>query len=170
MNLINKTFFAAVLLLVGASQAQAADQKIGVVDVQGIFQALPQAVAIQQDITEEFKDQTEELKTLEGDLKFNMEKHKRDAATMSEKEMKTLEEKILKQRQEYAEKGQALQQKMQARFGEERNKLMALIKQTIDAIAADEKYDIILNAGAVVFIDESQDLSRKVVERVSKIK
>ncbi|UAA39714.1 OmpH family outer membrane protein [Paraneptunicella aestuarii] len=170
MNLINKTFFAAALLLVGASQAQAADQKIGVVDVQGIFQALPQAVAIQQDITEEFKDQTEELKTLEGDLKFNMEKHKRDAATMSEKEMKTLEEKILKQRQEYAEKGQALQQKMQGRFGEERNKLMALIKQTIDAIAADEKYDIILNAGAVVYIDESQDLSRKVVERVSKIK
>ena len=170
MNLINKTLFAAAMLLVGATQAQAADQKIGVVDMQKIFQALPQAAAIQQELAEEFKDQAEEIKALEGDLKFNMEKHRRDAATMSEAEIKALEETIVKQRQDYADKAKKYQQATQTRMGQEQQKLLGLIKQTVDAIAAEEKYDIILSAEAIVFIDESNNISRKVVERVSKIK
>ena len=170
MNFLNKTLFAAALFVFGAVQAQAADQKIGVVDVQGVFQALPQAAIIQQEIAAEFKDETAVIEALEGDLKFNMEKHKRDAATMSETEIKALEEKILTQRQDYAEKAQALRQQMQTRFGQERDKLLALIKQTIDAIAADEDYDLVLNANAVTYINQTNDISQKVVERVSKIK
>lgn len=169
MNIINKTILAAAVALMGLTQAHAAD-KIGVVDVQGIFQALPQAAIIQQNIAAEFKDQMEEIQRLEKDLQYNMEKHKRDTATMSEAEVKALEEKIVKMRDDYAAKAQPLRQDMQRRATEERNKILALIKQSIDAIAAEEKYDLILNAGAVTYIDDSKDLSQKVIDKVSKIK
>jgi len=170
LNMIKKTMIASAFALVGMTQAHAADQKIAVVDVQGIFQALPQAAAIQQNIAAEFKDKMEEIKRLEEDLKYYLEKQKRDVATMSEAEIKELEEKLLALRNDYAKKAQPLRQEMEARVAEERNKILGLIKQSIDAIAADGKYDIILNAGAVAFIDDSHDLSKQVIDKVSAIK
>lgn len=169
MNFLNKTLVAVAVMLVGLAQAHAA-QKIGVVDVQSIFQSLPQAATIQQDIATEFKDQMEEIKRLEKDLQYYLEKQKRDTATMSEAEIKELEDKLLALRDDYAAKAQPLRQQMQARAGEERNKLLGLIKQSVDAVAAEENYDIILNAGAVAFIKDGNDLSQKVVDKVSKIK
>lgn len=168
--MIKKTMIAGAFALAGMTQAQAADQKIAVVDVQGIFQALPQAAAIQQNIAAEFKDKMEEIKRLEKDLQYYLEKQKRDTATMSETEIKELEDKLISLRDEYAQKAQPLRQEMQARATEERNKILGLIKQSIDAVAANEKYDIILNSGAVAFIDDSHDLSKKVIDQVSKIK
>lgn len=169
LNFINKTILAAAFVLMGLTQAHAAD-KIGVVDVQGVFQSLPQAAVIQQNIATEFKDQMEEIKRLEKDLQYYMEKQKRDTATMSEQEIKDLNDKLLAMRDDYAAKAQPLRQEMQRRATEERNKILGLIKQSIDAIAAEEKYDLILNASAVTFIDESKDLSQKVIDNVSKIK
>ncbi|OJF70714.1 hypothetical protein BK026_19145 [Alteromonas sp. V450] len=145
-----------------------AEQKIAVVDVQGIFQAMPQAAEIQNAIQTEFKDQIEEVNQLQRDGQFFAERLQRDAATMSDAEKKDLEQKILKVREDLAAKGQPLQQNIQRRSNEERNKLLGLIKQAIDSVAAKEGYDLILNAGAVAFTKEEHDLSEQVLKQVSK--
>ncbi|WP_414830074.1 OmpH family outer membrane protein [Alteromonas sp. H39] len=145
-----------------------AEQKIGVVDVQGVFQAMPQAAEIQNSIQMEFKDQIEEVNQLQRDGQFFAERLQRDAATMSEQEKKELQQKILDVREQLAEKGQPLQQNIQRRSNEERNKLLGLIKQAIDAVAAKEGYDLVLNAGAVSFAKEEHDLSEKVLQQVDK--
>ncbi|WP_218310886.1 OmpH family outer membrane protein [Alteromonas antoniana] len=145
-----------------------AEQKIGVVDVQGVFQAMPQAAEIQNSIQMEFKDQIEEVNQLQRDGQFFAERLQRDAATMSEQEKKELQQKILDVRDQLAEKGQPLQQNIQRRSNEERNKLLGLIKQAIDAVAAKEGYDLVLNAGAVSFAKEEHDLSEKVLQQVDK--
>ena len=49
-----------------------------------------------------------------------------------------------------------------------RNKLLGLIKQAIDAVAAKEGYDVVLNSGAVAFAKEEHDLSEQVLQQVSK--
>lgn len=145
-----------------------AEQKIGVVDVQGVFQAMPQAAEISNNIQMEFKDQIEEVNQLQRDGQFFAERLQRDAATMSEQEKKELQQKILDVREQLAEKGQPLQQNIQRRSNEERNKLLGLIKQAIDAVAAKEGYDLVLNAGAVSFAKEEHDLSEKVLQQVDK--
>ena len=170
MNFFNKMICVVAFFAFAVTHANGATQKIGIVNVQAVFQELPQAALIQQEITAEFKDDTAAINALEGDLTFNMEKRTRDAATMSDAQIKALEDEIVAQRQKYAEDAQVLRQKMQARFGEERNKILALIKQTIDAIAAEDDYDLVLNANAVTYIKKANDISEKVVERVSKIK
>ena len=71
-----------------------AEQKVAVVDVQGIFQAMPQAAEIQNAIQAEFKDQLEEVNQLQRDGQFYAERLQRDAATMSDAEKKELEQKI----------------------------------------------------------------------------
>ena len=172
MKKFSKNLISGALLTtaVFSSVAMAADQKIGAINVQGVFQSMPQAANIQQDIGAEFKDRTEEVSRLEKDIKYYLEKNQRDAATMSAKEKKELEQKIIALRDDYTAKAQPLQKEIQARLQEEQNKLLGLIKQSIDTVAAKEKYDVILNANAVAFINEEHDISKLVLDQVSKIK
>lgn len=171
MKTFSKTLLATALLGSAVlSTAATAAQKIGAVDVQSIFQSMPQAATIQQSITAEFKDQTATLEQLKQDLQFQMQKLQRESATMSAAEVKKLEGKILAMRKEYADKGQPLQQAIQTRLGEERNKLLSLIKQALDSVAAKEKYDLVLNANAIAFTNKKHDLTEKVLNKVKKIK
>jgi outer membrane protein len=124
---------------------------------------------IQANINAEFKDQIEEVQQLQRDVAFYTEQLQRESATMSDAQITELQEKIIGLREEYAAKGQPLQQNLQRRAGEERNKLLALIKQAIDKIAADENYDLILNAGSASFAKQELDLSADVLEQVRKL-
>ncbi len=170
MKKFTKSLIAGALFTTAmASSAVFAEQKIGSVNVQGIFQAMPQAASIQDSIAAEFKDKTEEVSRLEKDIKYYLEKNQRDAAIMSAKEKTELEAKIIALREEYTNKAQPLQQEIQKRLQEEQNKLLALIKQGIDAVASKEKYDIILNANSVAFINPDSDVSKLVLDQVSKI-
>lgn len=171
MKTFTKTLVAGALMTTAMmSGAVQAEQKIGVVNVQGIFQSLPQAATIQQTIAAEFKDKTEEVSRLEKDIKYYLEKNQRDAATMSDKEKKELETKIIELRDDYTAKAQPLQQEIQKRAQEEQNKLLGLIRQGIEAVSAKEKYDLVLNANAVTFVNPEFDISKAVVEQVNKIK
>ncbi|MFT2090477.1 OmpH family outer membrane protein [Paraglaciecola sp. 2405UD69-4] len=170
MKKFTKSLVASALFATAVTSSAAfAEQKIGAVNVQGIFQNMPQAANIQEAIAVEFKDKTEEVSRLEKDIKYYLEKNQRDAATMSAKEKKELEEKIVGLRNEYASKAQPLQQEIQQRLQEEQNKLLGLIKQGVDAVAAKEKYDVILNANSVAFINPDHDISKLVLEQVSKV-
>lgn len=145
-----------------------AEQKIGVVDVQGVFQSMPQAAEIENSIKAEFKEQIEEVQQLQRDGQFFAERLQRDAATMSEQEKQELQQKILDVRDQLSQKGQPLQQKIQRRTNEERNKLLGLIKQAIDSVAAKEGYDLVLNANSVAFAKEEHDVSEQVLQQVEK--
>lgn len=173
MKFFNKSLLAAAVLGTSlASQSAMAEQKIGVVNVQGIMQSLPQYAAIQETINSEFKDQIEEVQRLKKDIDYYMEKLQRDAATMSESEKKDLQDKIIAAQTDYQEKGRPLQQNIQRRTSEEQNKLMGLVKQSLDSIAAKGKFDIVLSAPAISYLadPEKYDLSSQVIEQVSKIK
>lgn len=166
MKNILTTAVAGSMLMSSAALAQ---QKLAVVDVQAVFQAMPQAAEISEKIQLEFKDQIEEVNQLQRDGQFFAERLQRDAATMSEKEKQDLQQKMIDVRDKLAEKGQPLQQNIQRRSNEERNKLLALIKQAIDAVAAKEGYDMILNSSSVTFAKDNLDLSEKVLQQVNKI-
>ena len=171
MKKFTKSLIAGALLTTAlTSSAAFAAQKIGAVNVQGIFQSMPQAAGIQEAIAAEFKDKTEEVSRLEKDIKYYLEKNQRDAATMSAKEKTELEGKIIALREEYTGKAQPLQQEIQKRLQEEQNKLLGLIKQGIDAVAAKEKYDVILNANSVAYLAPGYDISKLVLEQLEKTK
>lgn len=170
MKDFTKNLIAGALLTTAmASTSVFAEQKIGAVNVQGVFQAMPQAADIQETIAAQFKDKTEEVSRLEKDIKYYLEKNQRDAATMSAKEKTELEGKIIALREEYTAKAQPLQQEIQKRLQEEQNKLLGLIKQGIDAVASKEKYDVILNSNSVAFINPGNDISKLVLEQIGKI-
>ena len=153
-----------------SSAAMAADQKIAVVNFQEVMGKIPQTAAVMQSLEAEFKDAKAELTQLENDIKYFQEKKQRDSSLMSKKEIEELDKKIAENYQAYQVKGKELQQKAGARQNEETNKIVALVRQAIDGIAAKGNYDLVLEQKAVVFAKPDTSITEQVVEQVSKIK
>lgn len=168
MKALKRSVMAMALAASMASGSVYAQQKIGVVNVQAVFQSIPQAASIQQTIADEFKDDIEVVNRMEKDLQYYMEKQKRDTATMSQDEITELENQIIALRDEYAAKAQPLQQNIQRRQNEERNKLLTLIQENVNKVAAAEEFDIVLNANAIIYREDALELSQKVVDAIVK--
>ena len=152
-----------------ASSAMAADQKIGVVNFQEVMGKIPQTAAVMKSLEEEFKDEKAVLAQLEQDIKYLQEKRKRDGSLMSAKEIEELEGKIGVLFQDYQTKGKAFQQSTGARKNEETNKIIALVRQAIDNIAAKGDYDLVLEQSAVVYSKPQTAITEEVVKQVSKL-
>lgn len=153
-----------------ASSVMAADQKIAVVNFQEVMGKIPQTAALMQSLELEFKDEKAVLTQLEKDIKYYQEKLKRDGSLMSAKEKEELDTKVKSLFQEYQVKGKALQQKASQRQNEETNKIIALVRQAVDNIAAKQDYDLVLNQQAVVYSKPDSSITDVVVEHVSKLK
>jgi outer membrane protein len=153
-----------------ASSAMAANQKIAVVNFQEIMGQIPQTAAVMQSLEAEFKDEKAVLAQLEKDIKYYQEKKKRDGSLMSAKEKEDLDKQIGTLYQDYQTKGKVFQQSTGARQNEETNKIIALVRQAIDNIAAKGKYDLVLEQKAVVFSKPESSITAEVVEQVSKLK
>ena len=152
-----------------ASSAMAADQKIAVVNFQEVMGKIPQTAAVMKSLEEEFKDDKAVLAQLEQDIKYQQEKKKRDGSLMSAKEIEDLDAKIGSLFQDYQVKGKAFQQKTGVRKNEEQNKIVALVRQAIDNIAAKGDYDLVLEQSAVVYSKPDSTITAEVVKQVSKL-
>jgi outer membrane protein len=158
----------AGLMMVGTASAK--EMKIGLVDVQEIVAKLPQTTSIQNSLKTEFEGRIAEVQKLEKDIAFNQEKLKRDGATMNDQQKKALQGEMEKQMRSYEQLARPLDEDYRKRQGEERNKLMGLVKTAIDSIAKKDNYDLILNAQAGVFVKPEYDISEAVIAQVSKAK
>ncbi|MGB1262776.1 MAG: OmpH family outer membrane protein [Cognaticolwellia sp.] len=159
---------ASGLLL--ASSAMAADQKIAVVNFQEVMGKIPQTAAVMQSLEAEFKDEKAVLAQLEQDIKYQQEKKKRDGSLMSAKEISELDGKIAALYQDYQTKGKAFQQKTGMRKNEEQNKIIALVRQAIDNVAAKGDYDFVFEQSAVIYAKPGSTITSEVVKQVSKLK
>lgn len=153
-----------------ANSAMAADQKIAVVNFQEVMGKIPQTAALMQSLEAEFKAEKDVITQLEKDIKYYQEKLKRDGSLMAAKEKDELNAKIKSLFQEYQVKGKALQDKATARQNQETNKIIALVRQAVDNIAAKEDYDLVLSQQAVVYSKPDASITDIVVEHVSKLK
>jgi len=162
------TTAASTLLL--ASSTMAAEQKIAVISVQEAISQIPQSAVLMQALEAEFKDDKAVLAQLEKDIVFEKENFKRNGSLMSEKEKQALQVKVSDLIQQFQVKAKGFQQQINLRKNEETNKLVALVIQAVDNIAAKEKYDLVLAKAAVIFSKPKHNITAQVVKQVSKLK
>ena len=171
MKTIIKTTALSILaaLMMGTS-ASALAHKVGIVDMQSIYQQIPQVAKIEQQLQTEFAERRQELEKLQGDIRFEAEKYKRESATMSEEQKTALESKIRDMQKQLAEKGRPLEQEIKTRQNQEQAKVQKLIVDTIQAVAKSGKFDEVKVKETTIYFnpDKVTDLSSKVVEAVSK--
>ena len=171
MKTILKTTALSILaaLMMGTS-ASALAHKVGIVDMQSIYQQIPQMAKIEQQLQTEFAERRQELEKLQGDIRFEAEKYKREGATMSEEQKVALEGKIRDMQKQLAEKGRPLEQEIKTRQNQELAKVQKLIIETIQSVAKKGKFDEVKVKETTIYFnpDKVTDLSSKVVEAVSK--
>lgn len=156
----------ASMLTFGGATAFADYAKIGVVDLQKIMQTSPQMKTIQQKLEADFKPRRDKLVAMEDGLKKDMEKFKRDNAIMSDAQKKEMERKIIAIQQQFEREGQQYQQELSTAHNEAMEGLYGKVRSAISKVAANDKYDIILQKDAAPFTNDKLDVTSKVMEEI----
>ena len=156
-------------LMVGTSVSAFA-HKVGIVDMQEIYKQIPQMAKVEQTLQAEFAERRQELEKLQGDIRFEAEKFKREATTMSQAQKDALREKVEGMQKNLAEKGRPLEQEIKVRQNQELAKVQGIIIKAIEDIAKDGKYDEVKVKDTTIYFNPKTvvDLSSKVVDKVSK--
>ncbi|MCG9758893.1 MULTISPECIES: OmpH family outer membrane protein [Pseudoalteromonas] len=164
----SSTLAMTAALMMGASGSAFA-HKVGIVDMQEVYKQIPQMAKIEQTLQAEFAERRQELEKIQGDIRFEAEKFKREATTMSEEQKEALREKIQGMQKTLAEKGRPLEQEIKARQNQELAKVQKLIVDAIESVAKKGKFDEVKVKDTTIYFnpDKVADLSDDVVKAVS---
>jgi len=161
---MNKRFLlCAIAALFFTGLTQAADLKIGVVNVRAVASQAPQRETISTALQQEFKERGESLKALEAEIKGMQTKGQADELTMSDQQKTDLVRSIQGKASEFKLAQTAFQEDFKLRSDEEQRKLLILIKKAIDQIALQDNYDVILQSESIAYISDRVDVTNKVV-------
>ncbi|ALQ08815.1 MULTISPECIES: OmpH family outer membrane protein [Pseudoalteromonas] len=169
-KLFKSTAVAVLATLIMGTSASALAHKVGIVDMQEIYKQIPQMAKIEQSLQTEFAERRQELEKLQGDIRFEAEKFKRESTTMSQVQKDALRDKIQGMQKNLAEQGRPLEQEIKARQNQELAKVQGVIIKTIEEIAKDGDFDEVKVKDTTIYFNpkEVTDLSSKVVAAVSK--
>lgn len=160
------TYLIGTLIMLGITNAFADGAKIGVVDLQKIVQTSPQMKSIQAKLEQEFKPRRDKLVALEEVLKKDMDKFKRDNAIMSDSQKKDAERKLIAAQQDFERQGQQYQQELSTAHNAAMENLYDKIRSAIQAVATQDKYDVILQKDAAPYSSDKLDVTAQVMKNI----
>ena len=146
--------------------AYSSELKIGIVDVNKILKESPQTISANKKLEKEFGSRTEKLKAKIVSLQSDEKKYQKEALTLSDDQKDKSEKSLQQRRIEIQRLERELREDMDLRRREEIGDLQEKINQTIDKIAADEKYDLILYSG-IAFASENVDMTNQIIKALS---
>jgi len=157
----------AVISMVIFSSPQAAEYKIGFVEVARLLSQSPQIEAVREKLKAEFSRRDKELLEQGKQIKTLSEQYKRDSAVMSESEAQRLEKDILSRRRKLKNAQTGFQEDLSLRQNEELQKIRKQIAEVIQSIAKQDKFDLVLESG-VVYASERANITDRVLGRLQK--
>ncbi len=166
MRIIYKLTAVCALAFLLTGYAFAGQLKIGVIDIREVATKSSDVAKAKTALMVKFKTRQQEIIKLQEQLKADVDKFKRDAAVMTKKDKQAQQQKILKERQEYALKGQAYEQDLAKEQQKMTNDFLKRVKNVVDKIAKKEKYDLILQKENVPYSSEALDITAAVIKQL----
>ncbi len=166
---MRNSFVLLVALLGMGFTAQAAETRIGYVNLAEVLQASPQAKAAEDKLTQEFAAERREILAQSEDLKKMQEKYQKDAATMGDSERTALERRMRDLQRDLQRRQQEFQEDVQIRRNEELGALQRTVVMAVQDYARTEGFDLIVVEG-VAYASDAINVTAAVVERVKTAK
>ena len=163
-----KHLLVSLLLLFFTSAIFSAELKIGIVDVNKILKEAPQTISANKKLEKEFGSRTEKLKARIQALTADEKKYQKEVLTLSDEQKDKNEKSFQQKRLEIQRLERELREDMDIRRREEIGDLQEKINQTIDKIAADEKYDLILYNG-IAFASANVDITDRIIKSLGGV-
>lgn len=160
--------FLVIALIAFMSQlsfVDAAELKLGYVDAARLLDEAPQASSASSALKQEFAKREQELMDDQKKLQDLQDKLVRDRVTMSESEQNKQESEIRSRDRELRRKRDELKEDFNMRRNDEIAKLQKLIKQAIEDVGKDGKYDLIFYEG-ISFANPALDITNEVLKRL----
>src|SRR6056300_1578052 len=158
-----KNLLISILLILFSAVTFSAEIKIGIVDVNKILKEAPQTISANKKLEKEFGSRTEKLKAKIQALQGDEKKYQKEALTLSDDQKDKTEKSLQQRRIEIQRLERELREDMDLRRREEIGDLQEKVNQTIDKIANDEKYDLILYNG-IAFASENVDMTSQIIK------
>lgn len=155
------------LLLGLTTQVQAADFKMGIVDLRYLVTNSAESKAIQAKLKKEFGPREQELITREKSFKELVERLQRNAAIMGAAEKAKLEKEASAKQKELQRLQIKLQEDGANRQREEMQKLLDKIQKSINQVAIKEKLDVVFVNDAVPYPGHQKEITQEVMQHLS---
>lgn len=153
-----------------AKESTGSHAKIGVLDWQQLLTKAPQAEEAGKRLEKEFQARKDKLINKQKDFQAKQEKIQRDRDTMSDAERSKSEKELTKLQQDLRHMDEELRSDYTARHREEMDDFIKIVREVVDKLAAEEKYDLVLPQEATLFMNERIDVTEKVLQRLAKAK
>ncbi len=163
--LLQRIIAAMALMFFSVVNAIAQDLKVGYVNTERVLKEAPQAEVARKKLKNEFSPRDEKIVTLQDELKRLTEKQERDDQVMSNAVRKRLERDIISLKRDIKRAREEFTEDFNLRRNEELVKLQKLISMTIQMVAEQESFDLILS-DSVLYSSKRVDITQKVLDKL----
>ncbi|MBC7370450.1 MAG: OmpH family outer membrane protein [Bdellovibrionaceae bacterium] len=167
-----KTFIATIAgILLVTSMSQAAETKIGFVDMQKAIQATAAGKKAKTELEGEFNKKKKELEKKEADLKKMGEDLERKKAVLSEEVLGKKQAEFQEEMMKYRDVVGKSQVEIQKKERDLTAPILEKMKKTIEKVAKEKGYSVVLeNSAMVLFAAADSDLTAEVIKSYEKEK
>lgn len=167
---MKKMMILVAMWLLASSTVWAQTQPvIGIINLEQALFNTDAARTLEENTRSQFRSDEERLERLNGELREIIERAQRDESILSEDELRQLnsdaEEKQV-QMQVIAERLQNAWNQRQQQFIESQRQFLG---QAIEAVVQEGSYDIVLNAEAVAYFNNSFDITALVTAKLNEL-
>jgi outer membrane protein len=160
------------LLLIGslafaAGTVNAADVKIGFVNVEQILKDAPQTAESGRKLEKEFSGRQQELERMAKQIKDHEAALDKDSLTMSESDRRNKERDLSNMKIDFQRKQRELREDVNLRKNEELSSLQDRINKAVTSVAESEGYDLVVYSG-VAYASKKADITDKVLKSLGK--
>jgi outer membrane protein len=162
-----KVLFCVFLAILSIPTSASAEIRIGYLDVTRVAEESPQYKAARQALQAELKRREGALRTMAEQLKAQEDNLRRNAAVMSEAQLKRAERQIIASRRKLQNSRGEYRDELSLRQNEERTKLLRQVAEVVKAIGKEGRFDLILTEG-VAYASSQIDISDQVLQRLKQ--
>ena len=145
-----------------ATSVSGQELKIGFVNTDRVFKEAAPALRSQKKLQDEFAPRDQEIKAVNAQATEVKAKLEKDGLTMAESEKRALESELARLSREIQRLQREFREELNLRKQEELKVILRIANEEIDKIAAEEKYDLILQEA--VYRSDRLDITDKVIK------
>lgn len=149
-------------MLCVATSVSGQELKIAFVNTDRVFKEAAPALRSQKKLQEEFAPRDQEIKAVNSQATEVKAKLEKDGLTMAESEKRALESELARLSREIQRLQREFREELNLRKQEELKVILRIANEEIDKIAAEEKYDLILQEA--VYRSDRLDITDKVIK------
>lgn len=159
-----------LVLLAGLIQPVLAQEqlKVGFVNASQILEKSPQAEEARRRLEKEFEERDKAIVEMQRNLRTLEDRRVDEFPSLSEEDKLKLQRQIRELDREIERAREAFRDDFNIRRNEELGKLQRLVYAAITSLAKEDKYDLIVNDGAVIYASEKANITDKVLQRMQQ--